>query len=152
MVKRQTTSAVFCANSSKKFVECKLSLRYIWWTENSSKSLKSIGIDIISNDKLRQQITYLYSVQYEYIQEYQEFDHDFSVKYIFSDISKHLDLIQWPQKAVPIDYDELRKDNKLKQHLRFNILYREYVLVQYKEAKVLIVVLIEDIENEIDKN
>jgi hypothetical protein len=114
------------------------------------ESLKSIGIDIISNDKLRQQITYLYSVQYEMIQAFQEFDHDFHIEYIFKDISEHIDVIQYLQEAVPIDYNELKRDNKVKQHLKLNIEYRKYALLQYNTAKTLIEKLINDIKIEIE--
>lgn len=116
------------------------------------ESLKSIGIDIISNDRLRQQITYLYSVQYGFIQEFQQIDHNFHIEHLYDDISEHLDVIQYYQKAMPINYDKLKKDNELKQHLRLNIFYRDLILSQYQTAKVLMEELIEDIEEELNDN
>jgi hypothetical protein len=79
-------------------------------------------------------------------------DHNFIVEHIYDDISEHLDVIQYYQTAVPIDYDKLKKDNELKQHLRLNILYRNFILSQYQYAKELIEKLIEDIGEEIDNN
>jgi len=113
------------------------------------ESMKSIGIDIISNDNLRQQITYLYSVQYNYIQEFQVFDINYTIEHLINISYKHFDLIEMWKSAQPINYEELKKDQEYKEHLKLHIFNREFIVSQYEHAKALIETLIKDIEEEI---
>jgi hypothetical protein len=113
------------------------------------ESLKSIGIDLISNDSLRQQITQLYAVSYDYILSVQEVMHNYMVGQLNQAISEHLLTIEFLNKAVPLDTLELRTSNSLRHALIYNIGITEYQLRSYQTAKERIISLINQLEKEL---
>lgn len=121
------------------------------FTENVSayESLKSIGLDLISNDSLRQQITYLYSVGYDLITSLEDIIKRFMIQHLHSEITEHIIMIEIHNKAEPLDLNEIRESNSFVENLKMHILYLNYELRAYNNVKDLILNLIEEIENEL---
>ena len=121
------------------------------FNENISayESLKSIGIDLISNDTLRQMITNLYSVRYDYILSVQQIAHKHTTESLNPSISEHVYTIDFLDRAYPLDATGIKQSNSFRHTLKMNILLLEYQLQSYNSAKTQIVNLIEEIEKEL---
>ena len=121
------------------------------FNENIStyESLKSIGIDLISNDYLRQKITHLYSVSYDFILSVEQLAHKHTIEFMNPNISEHLYTIDFIDRAYPLDISEIKQSNSFRHNLKLNIMFLEYQLRSYQNAKTQIVNLIEEIEKEL---
>ncbi len=70
---------------------------------SSYESLKSLGIDLISTDSLRQQITHLYAVSYEYIATLEELALTHTFETMSASIAKQLYMVDLKESYVPLD-------------------------------------------------
>jgi hypothetical protein len=113
------------------------------------ESLKSIGIDLISNDTLRQMITNLYSVWYDYILSVEQFAAKHITEIMNPSISEHLYTIDFFDRAYPLDASGIKQSNSFRYNLKMNIRYMEIQIRSYNNAKTQIVNLIEEIEKEL---
>jgi len=113
------------------------------------ESLNSIGIDLVRNDSLRQQIAFLYAARYHKIEETQNilFTHIFD--HLYPALRVNLQTLSWREMTVPVDLDALRQNNGFKEDLHMTLfIYRLSILI-YERARVDIVKLIADIEEEL---
>ena len=119
--------------------------------ENNStyESLISIGIDLISNNTLRQMITNLYSVRYDYVLTVEQFATKHISEIMNPSISEHLYTIDFNDRAYPLDVTAIKHSNSFRHNIKFNIILMEYQLSSYNNAKKQIVNLIEEIEKEL---
>lgn len=113
------------------------------------ESIKSIGVDIIGNDTLRQNITYLYSVRYDFLVSLEEMHHEIMINILFPVIAKQLNTIESWQKAVPLNITEIRESNVLKESIKQNILFVDLQIQEYQRGKNIILNLIKNIEDEL---
>lgn len=115
------------------------------------ESLKSLGIDLIRNDSLRQHLTHLYSVAYGLISTMEDRGITLALETMNTSFGEHLYQDADTGNAVPLDLSELRKSNTLRNDL---ILCRQINVFQlsiYESTKTEIQNLIEEIEKELEK-
>jgi len=122
------------------------------FNENMSayESLKSIGIDLISNDSIRQHLTHLYSVRYDYILTMEQLLQKQTMEIMNPAISEHLYTIDFHEKAVPLDVAKIKASNGFRHAVKLDIKLSEYLLDSYVEAKQQIIKLVEEIEEELN--
>jgi hypothetical protein len=114
------------------------------------ESLRSIGIDLIRNASLRQQITYLYSASYEWIDGCESASNTATMDHIYPSMREHLDIWLFDH-AVPLDLERMRQSNRFKQDLRINISLMKLSANAYRQAMEKVVRLLEDLEKELGK-
>ena len=114
------------------------------------ESLRSIGIGLISNNALRRQITYLYSVKYDYLLKLEEMHHYVMIELLFPILAKQLNTTEFLQKAIPLNPSEIGDNNVFKESIKQNNIYLNYQIREYQNAKALILDLIEGIEIELE--
>lgn len=104
---------------------------------NSStyETVKSRGLDIISNDSLRQQITTLYDFYYKNLIDFEtKDDHPFQFQVLLPEVIKAIDIVADWREAKPVDQQAILKNHQLKNALTMNIHLREYMIGNYKET------------------
>jgi hypothetical protein len=114
------------------------------------ESLKSIGIGLISNNDLRQQITYLYSVRYDYLLKLEELHHHVVIETLYPVIAEQIDLDRTHQKATPLDPSEISKNIVFKENIKRNLVFLDAQIQEYQNIRTLITELIRDIEKELE--
>lgn len=113
------------------------------------ESLKSIGIDLISNDRLRQKITMLYSTQYSHVKANQEILYTFLLDHLYPAIREHLRTVRMREMTVPVDLADLRLDHTFLEELHMaNFNYRLSQNI-YRETLEKVEDLITEIEQEL---
>mgnify|MGYP001818349976 CR=1 FL=1 len=116
---------------------------------SSYESLKSLGIDLISNDSLRQQITHLYSVSYDYIASLEELSLKHTFEILNVSVAKLLYMTAPMHTYVPLDVSEMRASNEFRHNLMLYLSFNSYQLNTYSKAKDELLSLIDAIEKEI---
>lgn len=113
------------------------------------ESLKSIGIGLIRNNHLRQQITYLYSVKYDYLLKLEEAHHNIVRELLYPIIAKELNTTGIFQKAIPLNSSEIGNNNVFKESIKRNNVFLNFQIRQYQQVNTLIIELINRIETEL---
>jgi hypothetical protein len=113
--------------------------------------LKSKGIDLISNDSLRRDITALYSERYYYIEKMElEYDNPIQLNQVLPQINEKLVVDNISKSGYPIDVEILQNDNAFKGVLRTNVYVRWFMMHRYQSLQKDIENLIYKIEKEIE--
>lgn len=103
------------------------------------ETLKSRGLEIISNDSLRKMITHLYSFSYHNVIDFEkQDDHAMQYQVVIPTVMKKL--IFHPQEdfrmalnsAEPKNFEALKNDDEFKNALRLNNDLRSYILLLYR--------------------
>ncbi len=118
-------------------------------TENTAawENLKSVGIDLISNDSLRNNLTYLYANRYEYLEHLEtNIDDKFQWDYLYPQILEHISIDTLWVSGSPRDYGKMLNDPKFYEVLKLNITNRIYMQNQYEKNRDLVVSLIAQID------
>jgi len=113
------------------------------------ESLNSIGIDLVRNDKLRQQITALYSVRYNHVIANQEVLFTIVLDHLHPALAENLQTMSMRQNAVAVNLDELRHNNSFKEELKTAMFTYQLSIGIYNEAHEQVIRLIADIEKEL---
>ena len=113
------------------------------------ESLNSIGIELIHNDKLRQQITALYSVRYSHVIANQDVMFTMILGHLLPALTENLQTISMRQNAVPVNLDELRQNNSFKEELKTAMFTYQLSIGIYNEAHEQVIRLIAEIEKEL---
>ena len=113
------------------------------------ESLKSIGIDLISNDTLRQMITNLYSVWYDYILHTEQIAMKHTTEFLDPSLSEHIYTIDFFDRAYPLDAAGIKQSNSFRHNIKVNIRFIEIQLRSYNNTRTQIENLIEEIEKEL---
>ena len=92
------------------------------------ESLKSIGIDLIRDDNIRSKLVSLFDDRYNYHAVIQETEIKFLQEQLYVSISEELDMIELYEKAIPLNYSELHKNNKFIQDLKMSIDMKGYMI------------------------
>ena len=102
---------------------------------SSYESLKSLGIDLISNDSIRQQITHLYAVSYELMATLEERALTHTFESMNASIGKHLFTKELLRSYVPLDLTELKESNEFRNNVMISFVLTGFQLVTYKRIK-----------------
>lgn len=112
------------------------------------ENLNSIGIDLISSDSIRENISQLYGYKYRIIMDY----HDVTVTEFREDfvplIANHANLHKVLSKS---ELDYLKNDKPINTRLRGMVYRRQYLRDYFLDAKPIVEQLITDIETEIEQ-
>lgn len=118
-------------------------------TENTAawENLKSTGLDLISNNSLRNGLSYLYSSKYKYIEDLEEnLDNPYQWDHLYPQVLKHITLEKLWVSGKPNNYDDLLNDKEFLEVLKMNITTRHFMQSQYEKTKVLVVSLLDQID------
>ena len=116
------------------------------------ENLKSRGLEIISNDSLRQQITKLYSYVYHNIIDFEkQDDNGFQYGIFMPEVSKAIEITKVWENGNVIDEQQIFDNIQLKNALVTNIKLRETMLSWYKNLKREVEKTIHQIEQELKK-
>ncbi|MFZ1702740.1 MAG: DUF6090 family protein [Saprospiraceae bacterium] len=116
------------------------------------ENLKSKGLEIISNDSLRQNITFLYSFSYHNISDFElQDDHPFQYNLFMPEVNKAFRIHTIWKKAEPIDKQNIFNNDQFKNVLTTNIFIRKYMLKNYKALKKDVENCISQIDRELNK-
>lgn len=145
------------------------------WMYNSGgiQTLKSLGVNMITNEEIRSEIIYLYDVQYSYLRfltddlndSYSEGEQNilrlrFEEAKLFGDYGKselfdyemaHKVWEPWDEKMVPLDYEALKNDNEYMFHLKTYMNGVYFYLLIGSDTKEMITQLILMVEEEIKR-
>ncbi len=114
------------------------------------ENLKSVGMDLVSDDSLRNAISNLYTVKYTYLENVTkgvDDGHQWNTFY-----PQFLDLINVDQfwvSAEPVSHEALTDNRKFQETLKMNLFIRNYMLDQYKTIHKDVNSLLDQIERHI---
>ena len=112
------------------------------------ESLKSIGIDLVRNDELRQLITFVYSARYKHIDAKEAESLQANFDFLYPTLKQHLEFLPRGE-AIPLDTLTIRQDPVFRSDLRT---YRHLVglaITAYEITRQSVVQLIEQLEIEV---
>ncbi len=116
------------------------------------ENLKSRGLEIITNDTLRLNITSLYSFLYHNVIDFEkQDDNSFQYGLFIPEVSKVLNMQSVWKSAEPIDGQILLDNYQLKNAITTNIFIRKYMLAQYYDLKKSVENCINQINTELKK-
>ncbi len=108
-------------------------------------TLQSVGLDLVSDDSLRNAISQLYTVKYEYLENIEKGVDD---KYQWNSIyPQFLELINWDEvwvSATPVDHVALMDNRKFQETIKMNLFIRKFIQEQY-------LIIHQDIHSLLDK-
>jgi len=120
--------------------------------EGPYETLKQLGIRLITNDSLRDQILKVYDLSFQDYKEHVVFYNDFfthGLKFINVDYFSSSDFFN---EMTPLDKDEIRRDNTYLYHLKtIRNLDDHYIEMKIKEAKMSAEKTIKMIDDELSK-
>jgi len=115
-------------------------------------NLNSRGLEIITNDSLRQNITSLYSFSYYNLIDFEkQDDHPFQYQLFIPTVSKAINFETIWSSAEPISIKNLHDNFQLKNVITMNVFIRNYMLTKYKEQKKLVGNCVDQIDIELKK-
>ncbi len=114
------------------------------------ESVKSIGLDLIRNNELREKITYLYSGRYSYILKLQELHLMLNQDFLFPAMIKELNNYVPLVFASPNDSKQIKESTELKSFIKMNITSLTYQIAAYKSVKKTINEINELIDKELE--
>lgn len=114
------------------------------------ENLKSRGLEIISNDSLRQIITKVYSTSYNNIIDFEfQDDHRHQYNVLWPAVVQSINIKTMWTEASPIDIHKIKSNYQLKNAISTNIFIRKYMINNYKKLKIEVLNLIDQIEQEL---
>lgn len=122
-------------------------------SENTSawENLKSVGLDLISNDSLRNNLSNLYSTKYKYLENLEKgLDDKYQWDYLYPKILKHISIDELWSSGAPRNYDNWIKDEEFYEVIKMNIMWRYYMQSQYENNHQLVLSLVEQIDRHLN--
>jgi hypothetical protein len=113
------------------------------------ESLKTIGIDLIRNDSLRQNITGVYTVVYHHVKANEKMLFDLIFDKLYTALNENLRTVSLREIAVPVNLDELKQNNSFKENLNMSLFIYSLTLRSFERGSESIRTLITDIEEEL---
>jgi len=121
------------------------------------ENLKSRGLEIITNDSLRQRITTLYEYEFNNAIDFEtKDDHEFQYQILIPEVTKALNIIEFNAArgypsglARPIDENLLVDNYSLRNALKINYTLRGYMTTNYQYLKADVEACIAHIEKEL---
>ena len=116
------------------------------------ENLKSKGIEIISNDSLRQELTKLYSFYFFNARDFEtQDDHHYQYQTFIPEVSKVIEIVKVFENGKSIDNNKIFDNVEFKNALTINIGLRNEMLRQYIDLKEKVEIAIHQISNELEK-
>ena len=118
-------------------------------TENTTawENLKSVGLDLISNDSLRNSLSNLYSNKYEYLENLEKgLDDKYHWDFLYPQILKHMKIDDLWDSGAPINYNDWINDHEFYEVIKLNIKWRYYMQNQYERNHKMVYSLVEQID------
>lgn len=121
------------------------------------ESLKSRGLEIVTNDSLRLKITKLYEFDYYNTIDFEtKDDHAFQYHILLPEVTKAFNILEFDVSrglpagsAVPVNKELLMSNYSLKNALMINYTLRKYMTDIYLDLKRDIIQVIEQIDQEL---
>ena len=121
-------------------------------TENTAawENLKSIGLDLISNDSLRNSISYLYSSKYIYLENVEKgADDGYQWNQLYPQILKHINIDTLWVSGTPKNYEELIHNREFMEVIKMNLFFRNFMQNQYIDVKKNVISVLEQVDYQI---
>lgn len=118
-------------------------------SENTSawENLKSVGLDLISNDTLRYNISNLYSNRYKYLENLEKgLDDKYQWDYLYPKILEHINIDELWVSGAPRNYQKWINDEKFYEVIKLNLKFRHFMQNQYESNYQLALSLEEQID------
>ncbi|RIW18263.1 hypothetical protein D0X99_00770 [Algoriphagus lacus] len=118
-------------------------------SENTAswENLKSVGLDLISDDSLRNRISYLYSTRYVYLENTEkDLDDGYQWNYFYPMVLENITMDEIWVSASPEDYEALLRNREFNEVLKMNLFIRKFQQDQYEEIQKTVVGLIAQID------
>lgn len=116
------------------------------FSENTAawENLKSVGLDLVSNDSLRNAISELYTLKYGYIENLERgLDDTYQWNTMYPQVLEHINLDTVWVSAMPVDHEGLMDDREFQEILKMNMFLRKFIRGQYiiaeKDANAILV-------------
>ena len=113
------------------------------------ESLKSIGIDLVQTDSLRQQISLVYEVRYPKVEVTQELLFTYIYDHLYPALRTNLITVIPREEALPLNLEELRQNNGFAEELYMTIFMYNLSIRTNERALAETNKLIADIEKEL---
>ena len=113
--------------------------------------LLSTGVNIITNDSLRQEISYLYSNRYTWLRAFLKERQNMESIILRQDMLNKFKSFKITKEAVPRNYNELKSDDDFKVRVDHNAYSQEFTLGNYQNLFNEARMLNENIEGEIKR-
>jgi hypothetical protein len=123
-------------------------------TENVAawENLKSVGLDLISDDTLRNAISNLYSNRYAYLENMERgLDDRYQWDYFYPQVLKHLSIDTLWVSGNPRNYESLMDDAEFLEVLKMHITVRKVMQENYEKTEALIHELVRQIDYHIQR-
>ena len=98
------------------------------------ESLKSIGIDLVRNDSLRQQISLVYEVRYPKVDATQDILFTHILDHLYPALRANLKTVSPREMTVPLNLEELRQNNGFAEDLYMTIFIYNLSIQTYERA------------------
>ena len=121
-------------------------------SENTAawENLKSVGLDLVSNDQLRNTISNLYSTKYIYLENVEKgVDDGYQWDHLYPQVLKHLNVDTMWVSATPVDHEALMEDREFQEVLKMNLFFRHYMQSQYDSVESDINAILEQLDEHI---
>ncbi|WP_276374327.1 DUF6090 family protein [Chryseolinea sp. H1M3-3] len=116
------------------------------------ENLKSVGLDIISNDTLRTMITNLHSTKYGGLIGFERgVVEKFYIDQLLPYTRKQIRIVVMWERAYPFDTKNLMSDREFAELLRIYIVMRRLLLQNYEDTKQYLLELTKRIDKELHK-
>lgn len=116
------------------------------------ENLKSKGLELISNDSLRRELTKLYSFYFFNARDFEiQDDHKYQYQTFIPEVSKVIEIVKVWENGKSIDNDKIFDNVEFKNALTINIGLRNEMIRQYIELKEKVVIAIHHINNELEE-
>lgn len=105
--------------------------------ENTSawENLKSSGLDLISNDSLRNAISKLYSTHYQYLENFERgADDRYQWDHFYPQLLENLSIDTMWRHGSPVDFENLKEDRKFKETIKMNLFLRRSAQYLYEKT------------------
>jgi hypothetical protein len=114
------------------------------------ENLKSVGMDLVSNDQLRNAISNLYAVKYTYLNNVTKgVDDGHQWNIFYPQFLELINVDQYWVSAEPVSHEALMDNRKFQETLKMNLFIRNYMMDQYKTIHKNVNSLLDQIEEHI---
>lgn len=112
------------------------------------ENLKSIGLDLISNDSLRNSLAQLYSTKYEYLKNIEKNTDDvYQWEQLYPQVLKHINIDTLWVSGTPKNYEELTSDREFLEVVKMNIFMRNFTQRLYNDVQKNITLVMKQVDN-----
>ena len=106
-------------------------------------NLQSVGLDLVSNDSLRNTISNLYTVKYGYLENITKgLDDGYQWNTLYPQFLDLINVNQFWVSAEPVNHEALMDNRKFQETLKMNLFFRKFMedqyIMLYKEVNSLL--------------